>query len=236
MNENSISFEKTSIGDVSIITDQLVFKSGMIKPLKVDDQLISFRSKKENQITNVEIQHKDNYILDKDLIAIDICSKLNTRKNPEKENYYDENKDIRKIFSNIKEESFEKELLNTPDMVEDNQSCDSSAECDENIFWNLRRKIDQESCDSERRARSVNNKSIKTSKIGSMIATLSKIETGKAIFVTEDDFIFIIPILSLPKNIIVGNTYNFNISEHCKYQNRLSNIHENIQKNYIKKK
>ena len=235
MNENSIGYEKTSIGDVSIITEQLVFKGGMIKPMKADDHLISFRSKKENHMSNVEIQCKENYILDKDLIAKDICSKLNLKKNPEKENIYDENKDIKKIFSNIKQESFEKELLNSPNIEADKASCESSEESEENIFWNLRRKVDQESCESRRRARSVNNKTIKTSKLGNMIATLSKIETGKAVFVTEDDFIFIIPVLSLPLNLLVGNTYNFSISEHCKYQHRLSNIHENIQKNYIKK-
>jgi hypothetical protein len=227
--------EKTSVNDISIITEQRVFKP--IKHSKVhDDPILSFRSKKDNfNMTNVEIEQKENYILDSRLITREICDKITKIKRKNSTKQIDENVNIKKVFSSHRDDIIERELLFSPkieeeDMMEQNEE----DEADENVFWNLKNNLD-ESTESKKRSNSANTKSHgKRTNIGRIGATFARIEQGRAIFVTSDDFIFILPVLALPKSMIIGNCYVFDISEHFKYQNRLSNIYETIQKKYIK--
>lgn len=125
---------------------------------------------------------------------------------------------------------------------------------EKNIFWNLRSNVDDgNSCSSEKGRsksvadrRSISDKKSHSSKdkdvkpvrkevfLSSIVCTLSRIEKGKAIFVSTDDFIFVLPALFVPRNLVVGNTYNFRISEYEKFKNKLVNINE-IQKKHSNK-
>lgn len=67
--------------------------------------------------------------------------------------------------------------------------------------------------------------------INSIICTLSLLEKGKAIFVSKDDLIFILPSLFVPRNLKVGNTYVFSISEYENYSEKIQQIKE-IQNKY----
>jgi hypothetical protein len=240
----SVDNEKVSVSDISIITEQRVFKPGFTKNQKIsshDDPIISFRSRKEHvNMSNVEILEKQNYILDSTIITNEICNKISTTKIKNNEINSDESLVIKKVFSTSKEYCLEKEVLLSPKVEHGDNvilEVDESGyadEYDDNMFCNIRRNLD-ESTDSKKRSNSAycNKKSSKRN-VGNIVATFSKIDQGNGLFVTEDDFIFILPVLTFPKNINVGSSYTFTISEHNKYQNRLSSIHETIQKKYIK--
>lgn len=244
------SYEKTSVSDISLITEQRVFKPfrTAVKINTQDDPIISFRSRKEHfNMTNVEIDEKENYLLDSKVITQEICSKIGKTKPVRQEKKIDENSIIRKVFSANKEFCMEKEVLLSPkidknlnnDVILEDDEEESSKRCDENneennIFCNFKKKLD-ESSDSKRRPSSQTpTKKSNKKTIGNIVATFSKIDQGNGVFVTNEDLIFVLPIMTVPKNVNVGNTYTFSISEHNKYQTRLSNIHETIQKRYIK--
>jgi hypothetical protein len=229
--------EKTSVCDISIITEQRVFKPIKNPKPQHDDQIISFRSKKESfNMTNVEIEQKENYILDNTLIMQEICNKITKVKRKSSHKGIDENTNIKKVFASHRDDIIERELLFSPKIEEEDAIEESEdEENEENIFWNLKNNLD-ESTDSKKRSSSANTKSHcnKKTNIGKIVATFSRIEQGRAIFVTNDDFIFVLPSLALPKSLVIGNCYMFDISEQSKYQIRLSNIYETIQKKYIK--
>lgn len=60
---------------------------------------------------------------------------------------------------------------------------------------------------------------------------LSKLEKGIATFVSEDDIIFSLPSCFLPKNSVIGNTYQLNLGETMKMQYRVNTI-QKLQKKY----
>ena len=68
-------------------------------------------------------------------------------------------------------------------------------------------------------------------KINNIKCTLSLLDKGKAIFVSEDDDIFWLPSSTLTENIKVGNSYLFQIDKLNNQFKKLNEI-ENIQNKY----
>ena len=71
-------------------------------------------------------------------------------------------------------------------------------------------------------------------KVNCIRCTLSLIDKGKAIFVTENDTIFSLPSAVLNTRVVVGNSYLFIIDKILDLQNKIETI-ENIQNKYINK-
>ena len=59
------------------------------------------------------------------------------------------------------------------------------------------------------------------------------LEKGKAIFVSQDDMIFVLHSFFVPKNLKIGNTYKFKVKEYLQYSKKNDEIQE-IQKKYAK--
>ncbi len=60
----------------------------------------------------------------------------------------------------------------------------------------------------------------------------SKIENGKAIFISSDDVIFSTPLNFLPKSPLLGNSYKIVVEETERLHNKITKI-QNIQKNIL---
>ena len=138
--------EITSTGDISLITEQRVFKPTTHKNTKnshqYDDPIISFRSRKDSfNMTNVEIEQKENYMLDSTLITQEICNKISNVKRRKSAKRVDENTNIKKVFSSHREDIVERELLFSPKIEEEDMIEESEEdEGEENVFWNLIKK------------------------------------------------------------------------------------------------
>jgi len=69
--------------------------------------------------------------------------------------------------------------------------------------------------------------------------TISKIDKGIAYLVSDDDIMFSLPVIFLPKLLQTGNSFQFNINETMKLQyksNKLQKIHRKyIDNNTLKK-
>lgn len=100
-------------------------------------------------------------------------------------------------------------------------------EMEENIFKNLREKLDE--------GDPIRGNKYKPTNSSTINCTISSIEKGIAILVTSDDTIFCLPEFFLPKNSIPGNSYQILINETLKMQNKVTNIY-NLQKDFKRKK
>lgn len=69
-------------------------------------------------------------------------------------------------------------------------------------------------------------KPIKIRHLNQVICTLSKIEDGYATFVSSNDLILVIPSLFIPKNLNIGNTYNFKLGEIEQVEDKLRRINQ----------
>ena len=67
--------------------------------------------------------------------------------------------------------------------------------------------------------------------ISKIKCTLSLLDKGKAIFVTENDIIFSLPSHMINTNFKVGNSYMINIEKLLNFQQKYKEI-ENIQNKY----
>jgi hypothetical protein len=251
---------KGGLGLLKTNTSSNNIKHGMNtidKELKYDE-IISFRSEKHVQaLENIQNMKGD---LNMESIALtrQIMDKLGSLKLPANKSKSIQNKseyeEINKIF--IKPEptyEHEKEIKNfdscnenNDDEEEEEEDEDERIKKEKNIFWNLKTNIEETETSDKNRSRSANKKSSNKSNIesnngskeiylSSITCTLSHIEKGKAIFVSTDDFIFVLPALFVPRNLNVGNTYNFRISEFKKFKSKIINVGE-IQKKYTNNK
>ena len=50
------------------------------------------------------------------------------------------------------------------------------------------------------------------------------LEKGKAIFVSQDDMIFVLPSFFVPKNLKIGNTYKFRVKEYFQNTKKICKI------------
>jgi hypothetical protein len=148
------------------------------------------------------------------------------------------------------------EYIDDSDDSEENDTAEkvSNDSRDQNCFWNMMN--DESELEGKKRSKSVceralvtrsdknvrhdehtitsqsgSTKSKKEKYLSKIVCTLSRIERGRAIFVSNDDLIFVLPSLFVPKNLIVGHTYIFRISEFAKFQNKFVNV-QNIHKKY----
>ena len=128
---------------------------------------------------------------------------------------------------------------------------DSLSDKEKNIFWNLKSNNNSnENIFPNNNKSNENNELIyneshnnslsgllnnepKEKYLNSVICTLSLIDKGKAVFVSQDDMIFVLPSLFVPKNLKVGNTYMFKVSEFLNFNKKTKEIY-NLQKQYLK--
>jgi hypothetical protein len=62
--------------------------------------------------------------------------------------------------------------------------------------------------------------------LSKVICTLSKIEGGYATFVSSNDLIFILPSLFIPKDLIPGNSYIFELCELELAENKINKVNQ----------
>jgi hypothetical protein len=227
------------------------------------NDILSFRSKKEQFTLSNDHREAGNRQLDSNILKKHICEKLNTNK-PKKANG-DEKEIIKKIFQKGNEEKELKVFEIISDKYRSSSEYHSSDdeiesqkveivnlnEEERNIFWNLKSNIYDESSESQRkRCKSVSaaklcnntsstnnsfhNNSSASKIVSKVTGTFSMLDKGKAVFVSSDDYIFVLPALFIPQNLVVGNSYMFKIYEIDKLNNRMNNINESIQKKYLK--
>lgn len=220
---------------------------------------LSFRNKKANILNPQGLNCSNNKIeeyVDQAAVTQSILEKLNSFKEPNhiinnsndnitpgrKDKYNNEQKEIGKVFKNndsklIEEEcetkdvnyihtnSSNKDSMKLNGSIGDNES-NNSEEDNSNLFWNLTRpngnEEDDNRIDSQKKEKYINT----------IICTLSLLEKGKAIFVSQDDMIFVLPSIFVPKNLVVGNTYMFIVGEYENYTQKTQTI-KDIQKEYV---
>ena len=92
-----------------------------------------------------------------------------------------------------------------------------------NMFYNLNNKL------------SISKEKLQAPTSSQFTCTLAKIDKGIAHLVSEDDIIFSLPLIFLPKNIQPGNSYQMNINESMKVQYKLNSL-QKIHRNYLESK
>ena len=196
---------------------------------------ISFRNKKAKFVTlnTTNTLNNDNKIeeeMDADAITMSILEKLGM-------NNLDSN--------NLNDNKNNNNLNNSSS----SNNKDSLSDKEKNIFWNL--KSNNNSNENINNNKSIENNELiyneshnnslsgllnnepKEKYLNSVICTLSLIDRGKAVFVSQDDMIFVLPSLFVPKNLKVGNTYMFKVSEYLNFNKKTKEIY-NLQKQYLK--
>ena len=187
---------------------------------------ISFRNKKAKFVTlnTTNTLNNDNKIeeeMDADAITMSILEKLgmnnldsNNLNNSSSSNNKDSLSDKEKnIFWNLKSNNNSNENINNNKSIENNE-----------LIYN----------ESHNNSLSgLLNNEPKEKYLNSVICTLSLIDRGKAVFVSQDDMIFVLPSLFVPKNLKVGNTYMFKVSEFLNFNKKTKEIY-NLQKQYLK--
>lgn len=196
---------------------------------------ISFRNKKAKFVTlnTTNTLNNDNKIeeeMDADAITMSILEKLGM-------NNLDSN--------NLNDNKNNNNLNNSSS----SNNKDSLSDKEKNIFWNL--KSNNNSNENINNNKSIENNELiyneshnnslsgllnnepKEKYLNSVICTLSLIDRGKAVFVSQDDMIFVLPSLFVPKNLKVGNTYMFKVSEFLNFNKKTKEIY-NLQKQYLK--
>jgi hypothetical protein len=121
------------------------------------------------------------------------------------------------------------DMINNFSIDIDKLNMQNECEMDENIFKNLKEKLEE----SEPYRNNEYNK-FKSTNSNIINCTISSIEEGMAILVTQDDTIFSLPAFFLPKKSIPGNCYQICIDETVKMQSKVTNIF-NLQKNFKSK-
>ena len=212
---------------------------------------ISFRNKKARFVNLNTTNNPENKIdeeIDPKLITQSILIKLGTSGKPHlanssfsKEGHLIEStkaneveideKDLKIIHTNSSNNSNN----NASDDSNDKNNFDDENE--KNVFWNLNSHKDKindfHNLDiNEKKEDTIKNEN-KNKYLNTIICTLSILEKGKAIFVSQDDMIFILPSFFVPKNLKIGNTYKFKVKEYFQYSKKTDEIQE-IQQKYVK--
>ena len=213
---------------------------------------ISFRNKKANilpQGISTNNSNKVDDYTDPAVITQSILEKLNSIKpsqnsldmngnffynnesnyntyNSNKTNYKSEQREIGKMFQNSN--AFDDDNIFGIHNSSDEQD---EEENKENVFLNI---IKHHNDNNGIIVNEDNTNEEKEKYINTIVCTLSLLEKGKAIFVSKDDMIFVLPSLFVPKNLKVGNTYMFIVGEYENYHEKSSYIRE-IQKKYVNK-
>ena len=213
---------------------------------------ISFRNKKArfvnlNSTNNLEYKIEEE--IDPKLITQSILMKLGTNG---KINYLNSSfSKENNIIESTKENEIEideKDLkrVNTNSSKSNNSNNNNSIfsgennleeeENEKNVFWNLnsnKDKIINEYNNFEELNNKNDNKLKEEKYLNSIICNLSMIKKGKAIFISQDDIIFVLPSFFIPQNIKIGNTYKLKIKELFKFS-KINNEIKELQNQYIK--
>ena len=211
---------------------------------------VSFRNKKSRFVnlnnTNNADNNKIEEEIDPKLITQSILIKLATSGKPHISNssFSKEGQLIESTKENeVEIDEKDLKVIHTNSSINSNVSHESidknyeEEENDKNVFWNLNSHKDKIVNEKFLNNFNINDDSFRKKKkekyLNSIICTLSMLEKGKAIFVSQDDMIFVLPSFFVPKNLKIGNTYKFKVKEYLQYSKKNDEIQE-IQKKYAK--
>ena len=215
---------------------------------------ISFRNKKARfvnlNITNNTDNNKIEEEIDPKLITQSILIKLKTngKINLTNSSFSKENQLIESTKENeVEIDEKDLKIIHTNssnsnsidnDNIEINEKNSEEEENEKNVFWNLNsnkdKNINENNFDNLKENKNENFKEENKEKyLNTIICTLSMLEKGKAIFVSQDDMIFVLPSFFVPKNLKIGNTYKFRVKEYFQYSKKSDEIQE-IQQKYAK--
>ncbi len=211
---------------------------------------VSFRNKKSRFVnlnnTNNTENNKIEEEIDPKLITQSILIKLATSGKPHISNssFSKEGHLIESTKANeVEIDEKDLKVIHTNSSVNSNISHESNdknyeeEENDKNVFWNLNSHKDKIVNDHLLDNIHLNEDSFRKKKkekyLNTIICTLSMFDKGKAIFVSQDDMIFVLPSFFVPKNLKIGNTYKFKVKEYFQYSKKTDEIQE-IQQKYAK--
>jgi hypothetical protein len=211
---------------------------------------VSFRNKKSRFVnlnnTNNADNNKIEEEIDPKLITQSILIKLATSGKPHISNssFSKEGQLIESTKENeVEIDEKDLKVIHTNSSVNSNVSHESidknyeEEENDKNVFWNLNSHKDKIVNENNLDNIKINEDSFRKQKkekyLNTIICTLSMLEKGKAIFVSQDDMIFVLPSFFVPKNLKIGNTYKFKVKEYLQYSKKTDEIQE-IQQKYAK--
>ena len=215
---------------------------------------ISFRNKKARfvnlNITNNTDNNKIEEEIDPKLITQSILIKLKTngKINLTNSSFSKENQLIESTKENeVEIDEKDLKVIHTNssnsnsidnDNIEINEKNSEEEENEKNVFWNLNsnkdKNINDKYFDHLKENKDNHFKEENKEKyLNTIICTLSMLEKGKAIFVSQDDMIFVLPSFFVPKNLKIGNTYKFRVKEYFQYSKKSDEIQE-IQQKYAK--
>ena len=237
--QNLIKQENTN-NNISFQANNSISSSGFV----------SFRNKKARFVnlnnTNNTENNKIEEEIDPKLITQSILIKLATSGKPHISNssFSKEGHLIESTKENeVEIEEKDLKVIHTNSSINSNASHESNdknyeeEENDKNVFWNLNSHKDKIVNEKFLNNFNINDDSFRKKKkekyLNSIICTLSMLEKGKAIFVSQDDVIFVLPSFFVPKNLKIGNTYKFKVKEYLQYSKKNDEIQE-IQKKYAK--
>ena len=237
--QNLIKQENTN-NNISFQANNSISSSGFV----------SFRNKKARFVnlnnTNNTENNKIEEEIDPKLITQSILIKLATSGKPHISNssFSKEGHLIESTKENeVEIEEKDLKVIHTNSSINSNASHESNdknyeeEENDKNVFWNLNSHKDKIVNEKFLNNFNINDDSFRKKKkekyLNSIICTLSMLEKGKAIFVSQDDMIFVLPSFFVPKNLKIGNTYKFKVKEYLQYSKKNDEIQE-IQKKYAK--
>jgi len=211
---------------------------------------VSFRNKKSRFVnlnnTNNADNNKIEEEIDPKLITQSILIKLATSGKPHISNssFSKEGQLIESTKENeVEIDEKDLKVIHTNSSINSNVSHESidknyeEEENDKNVFWNLNSHKDKIVNENNLDNIKINEDSFRKQKkekyLNTIICTLSMLEKGKAIFVSQDDMIFVLPSFFVPKNLKIGNTYKFKVKEYLQYSKKTDEIQE-IQQKYAK--
>jgi hypothetical protein len=217
------------------------------KKMKSNMNIKTFQNENGTKIENSEVPLSFRTTHNEDLEHRRLSSKKSSGKSSESPKFYAKTKS-KKSKSNQPKVSRtsandEVEIHNFEVELEVDDSREN------NIFLNLRdtstrnksdiasmRKTESYSNKNSNRISSINSKfDYKTDSSSQISCTVSKIERGVAVLVSNDDSIFTLPLCFMPKKITLGNSYQITVDETAKAGKKASNV-KTMQKKYIKSK
>ena len=193
---------------------------------------LSFRNKKAkirnpNESNNHELNEPSN----PELITKSILQKLSVGKIEKRIGVYEDSSIVENNKSKNLEEIAMKNIVDkngfryndSADLIDDSVSIEDDRNVFKKISINKKNNINTNG----------NNKYENDDEkyINSIFCTLSLFENGRAIFVSKDDDIFILPSLFVPKDLKTGNSYVFTVSEFENYSDKIQQIRQ-IQNKY----
>ena len=217
---------------------------------------ISFRNKKARfvnlNITNNTDNNKIEEEIDPKLITQSILIKLKTngKINLTNSSFSKENQLIESTKENeVEIDEKDLKVIHTNssnsnsidnDNIEINEKNSEEEENEKNVFWNLNshkdKNINEKYFDNLKENKNENFKEENKEKyLNTIICTLSMLEKGKAIFVSQDDMIFFLPSFFVPKNLKIGNTYKFRVKEYFQYSKKVmkyKKYNKNMQRKF----